>query len=53
MAVMSEPLLFFEDAFKLFEIIGMRAHLPQTHGQAFDTFGQDVDIIPRTEEWFH
>ena len=50
MAVMSEPLLFFEDAFKLFEIIGMRAHLPQTHGQAFDTFGQAVDIIPRTEE---
>lgn len=25
MTVMSEPLLFFEDAFKLFEIIGMRA----------------------------
>lgn len=50
MAVMSEPLLFFEDAFKLFEIIGMRAHRPQTHGQAFDTFGQAVDIIPRTGE---
>lgn len=30
MAVMSEPLLFFEDAVKLFEITGMRAHLPQT-----------------------